>query len=258
MENNNEVAPSGMVLLVGIIILSFGILMVNVTENNFIAFFISALGCVFGALVTLGGIYRMVWGDKEEVKMRQEREKRKSVTNEKEAESERKTLEKYNSNVEEYERLYGTLTSSIRIVQYGSPNYTQKYILVYEDSSHIIIKDIVCKFSDIISYELVNNTTVIYSSTESSSKTSTKNMLGRAVVGGVLLGGAGAIVGGATANRHTVTTEQSANTKNDFNIHLTINKISSPNLLIRAWDDENLARNLVALFSVIVERNKSK
>lgn len=235
----------------GIIILFFGILMVSASGDSSFALLIGIWGCILGAIGTLAGIYRMMWGDKEDEKMRQERETLKSVANEKE-------VEKYNSNVEEYERLYGTLTSSIRIVQYGSPNYTQKYILVYEDSSHIIIKDIVCKFSDIISYELVNNTTVIYSSTESSSKTSTKNMLGRAVVGGILLGGAGAIVGGATANRHTVTTEQSANTKNDFNIHLTINKISSPNLLIRAWDDENLARNLVALFSVIVERNKSK
>lgn len=117
----------------------------------------------------------------------------------------------------------------------------------------IIIRDVVYKFLDITSCELVNNSRIIYSSTVSQAKTSIGNMLGRATVGGILLGGVDAIIGGVTANNQTATSEQSRKTEDDYNHLLTVNKISNPNLLISVGENESLAGNLIALFSVIID-----
>lgn len=70
-------------------------------------------------------------------------------------------------------------------------------------------------FGDIVGYELLENGDSI-----------TKGGLGRAVAGGVLLGGVGAIIGGATGKRKTKTII------NSLKIKVTINDTSNPSTYI--------------------------
>ena len=254
MENMKPNMPSAIVLMLGIIILSFGASILSMSESRGIALFSGIIVCLFSSIMVLGGLYRLISGDKEDELMRQEKEKKKQ----KALESEAKLIESYESSIKEYDLLYGILSAKFLISTYGSSNYTDKYIFIYEASSHIIIRDIVYKFSDIITCELTNNSQTIYSSVESHTRTNTASTLGRAVVGGVLLGGAGAIIGGATANKRTIVNKQLAKTTNNYSIHLTVNKITDPYLSIKIGENENLARNLYSLFSVITERSKYK
>lgn len=70
-------------------------------------------------------------------------------------------------------------------------------------------------FDDIVGYELLENGDSI-----------TKGGLGRAVAGGVLLGGVGAVVGGTTGKRTTKTTV------NSLKIKITVNDTSNPSAYI--------------------------
>lgn len=261
-KSNKILSVSGIwTLLKGIIILAIGVLIINSLISHkleltgiilIIVVFIGVTICAFGILMILWGIYRLLgYAKKDEIWIKkQEERKQKAII------IEENYKKAYNSNIKNYETLYGVKSTEIQIGFNGSKYDIKNYVLVYEDSSHIIIRDVVYKFSDIISCELTNNSSIIYNTVESQTKTSTGNMLGRAVVGGVLLGGAGAIIGGATANKKTITNEQIAETRNDFNIHLTVNSITNPNITIRTGEDEYLARDLVSLLSVIIERNK--
>lgn len=70
-------------------------------------------------------------------------------------------------------------------------------------------------FSDIVDFELLEN-----------GESVAKGGLGRAVVGGVLFGGAGAVVGGVTANR------KNKAVCNSMRIKIVLNDINSPNAYI--------------------------
>lgn len=107
-------------------------------------------------------------------------------------------------------------------------NTTKKignYILLDEDKKQWAIPDSflgkiqnskVYNYSDIIEYELLQDGTSI-----------TKGGLGRAVAGGLLFGGIGAIVGGVTGTRKT------KELVNNMQIKITLNDISNPVIYIK-------------------------
>lgn len=93
--------------------------------------------------------------------------------------------------------------------------------------------------SEILSIEVVEDGHTVSQSTttgKTEEKTSNANMLGRAVVGGVLLGGVGAIIGGATAKK-TGSTAATTNTTtkdvvNSITLKFLLNNTSTPLLSI--------------------------
>jgi hypothetical protein len=93
--------------------------------------------------------------------------------------------------------------------------------------------------SEILSIEVVEDGHTVSQSTttgKTEEKISNANMLGRAVVGGVLLGGVGAIIGGATAKK-TGSTAATTNTTtkdvvNSITLKLLLNNTSTPLLSI--------------------------
>lgn len=80
-----------------------------------------------------------------------------------------------------------------------------KFVLLKEESSQIILNEHLYTFKDILDFTVSDNQTVIHRGGDSTATTttSTGSMLGRAVVGGVLTGGIGALVGAATARKDT-------------------------------------------------------
>jgi len=73
----------------------------------------------------------------------------------------------------------------------------------------------IIKLEDIVSFELLED-----------GDTVTKGGLGRAIVGGVLFGGVGAIVGGATGDRKT------KSICNSLRLKVTVNDINNPNVYV--------------------------
>lgn len=131
-------------------------------------------------------------------------------------------------------------------------------VLVYEQSSTIIIKLKEYKFSDILGYSLVDDATseTITTST-GTAKTSTGSMLGRAVVGGVLTGGLGAVAGAATAKKNISDNATSqTTTTHKYTLYINVNSLQEPTIALEIGNNASKAQKLAGVINVIVERNK--
>ena len=120
---------------------------------------------------------------------------------------------------------YSTFHSSSR-------NDNADFIMVFEPLKMISLKGKMFDFSQITGYSVSVNPVV-----SSSTKTSLGDALGRAAIGGVLLGGVGAIIGASTAR-----------TKTDYETRTTItvftNSLSEPSIVLDliAPDKEKVAQ----------------
>lgn len=136
-------------------------------------------------------------------------------------------------------------------------NYSlNQYILVSEEKSLIMINERIYPFRDIINFSLSDNSIEIFSPTISKTKTNTGSMVGRAIVGGVLTGGAGAIIGGVTAGKTTETTGGTSHTKHNYTLLVTVNNLSNPIERIYLGEKIEFANELCSLFSVIISRKQ--
>ncbi|OFY41582.1 MAG: hypothetical protein A2X18_07090 [Bacteroidetes bacterium GWF2_40_14] len=143
-------------------------------------------------------------------------------------------------------------------------------IRVFEESETIVIMDVPYKFVDIISVELYDDSKIII--TNSVTKTSTGSMIGRAVVGGALIGGVGAVIGGVSAKQNTVATQE---TSHHYCMYITINNLTNPLIsfvfkggvveldntkesgIETYWPiPYEKIMSVVSMISVIIERNK--
>lgn len=158
------------------------------------------------------------------------------------------------------------------LVKYGTPTKTIDYnvstslkrsldqcILIFEDVNVILVRKRIYSFKDILSCSITDNSTTTHSGSVNTSKTttSTGSMLGRAIVGGVLTGGVGAVVGAATAKKETVTILPQTNMviKHDYTIQINVNSILEPLIKLYLGADEDKVNEIVALFNVIISRN---
>ena len=138
-----------------------------------------------------------------------------------------------------------------KIINYAN----SEYILVSEEKSLIMINDHTYNFKDIINYSLSDNSIEIFSPTTSKTTTNTGSMVGRAIVGGVLTGGAGAIIGGATASKTTTTSGGTSRTKHSYTLIITINCLSHPTERIDLGKNGTYANEICSILSIILNRN---
>ena len=153
-------------------------------------------------------------------------------------------------NMEEIVHGYYSLINQCRIYL-----KSKKLIFVTTDSISII------PFNKIIGYEVINLkdlTAPLYTATTATTTTSTGDVIKRAVIGGVLAGGVGAVIGGATAKS---TTKQESNffdyLKYQPNLELRINTddILSPLLKIPFDGFNDNANEVASILNVIIKRN---
>lgn len=136
-------------------------------------------------------------------------------------------------------------------ITYGYNNY----IFVNESKQKIMLCEKVYNFNEIISFNVTDNSKVIYSPTTSSTSTNTGSVIGRAVVGGLLTGGVGAIIGGATAKKTTTTSGGESHTEHKFFINVTVDSISDPIIRLYIGNSAYTANEICSLLSVIINRN---
>ena len=80
-------------------------------------------------------------------------------------------------------------------------------------------------------------------------------MVGRAIVGGVLTGGAGAIIGGATASKTTTTSGGTSRTKHNYTLIITVDSLSNPIERIHLGENGTYANEICSILSIIINRN---
>lgn len=124
---------------------------------------------------------------------------------------------------------------------------------VHEESKVILINKKPILYSNIRACELLIDGQTSSSTTSTITKSSTGSVLGRAVVGTVVAGGAGAIIGGVSGKKtgigHTTT-----NMVTYYSVRISTNNIAEPTKIYKCNDDIEYATNLVDTLTIIIER----
>lgn len=183
----------------------------------------------------------------------------------------RKTNELKEKAKSEYETAFGNLAStygdcSFDILLNSRKFSTSAHVYFFEQGAMMVLYDEPIPFEKIIGFSLnddtktlMKNETTSYTSTTS---TSNSNMLKRAVVGGVLMGGVGALAGATTARKDTISTPSLGQTtttiehKHKYSLYINIDSISNPTRVIELGEDMQKAQNLANVLNVIIKRNK--
>lgn len=166
--------------------------------------------------------------------------------------------EEYEKTLADLSAKFGECTMNENLGKYFDMQIASR-VLIYEQSSVIIINSKEYKFSDILGYSLVDDATseTITTST-GTAKTSTGNMLGRAVVGGVLTGGLGAVAGAATAKKNISDNATSkTTTTHRYTLYINVNSLQEPTIALCIGNDASKAQKLAGIMNVIIERNKA-
>lgn len=154
-----------------------------------------------------------------------------------------------------FRNLYGVVCQG-RIYQKA-----KRFIIITDNKLYVI------PFGKIIGYELNNlnkGEAALHSATITTTKTDTGDMVKRAIIGGVVAGGVGAVIGGITAQK---TQEQSevqeladmmgnhiASIPN-YELTIELDDIITPTIKIPLEKDKKNAEELSEILNVIIKRN---
>ena len=199
----------------------------------------------------------------EEISNQMQIKERERIERQRQAEEQLKQLqEKENEYVSSLTEKYGNCDKTIKIRQLHPKNFVD--ILVFTQSKHVVIAKKELSFSDILECTVNDDIKVMETvqtfrdNSSATSKTDTGSMIGRAIAGGVLLGGAGAIIGGSTAKRNTVIehgTDTSIHNKeieHNYTVAITVKDISNPVININVRSDTALKDEIFSLMKVII------
>lgn len=183
----------------------------------------------------------------------QEEEKRK----EKKEQARLKREEKLKAQTEEYETLKQQFLTTN-----GTPDKTlvidkldlNSEIHVYESSKRVFIHGKEYAFKDVMSCTFSDNPRVIKGKITAVTKSKNGSVIGRAIVGDVVAGPAGAIIGGTTAKKNTEFIQGNDKTIHDYTVIININSIVEPVIRIHTGEDGKLTNEIVGLMNVIISR----
>ena len=206
---------------------------------------------VFVILAIMVNVFLAKNGDDKQKKLQEEQERKKRIAEEKHG--------SYNSKIEELISTHGEITLDRALPytgQFGGLELSS-HLFIFEDTKVIVVNGEAIPFSKILAYSLVDNQQTIATTTGGSEiKTSTGSMVGRALVGGALFGGVGALAGATTAKKETeITTTTEHTTNHDYKIYLSINDIANPQRIIGFGKDEEAANKASSVFNIIISQN---
>lgn len=138
-----------------------------------------------------------------------------------------------------------------------SVSYATGIVLVDDTLLEIQLNYKKYPFSKLLSFKVNDDVTTIQSPASYETKKSTSSMLGRALVGGLLTGGWGALVGAATAKSKTVQTQSStSSSKHHYTIIINIDDTSSPIEMLDLADNHQKVEEISCILNRILEKNK--
>lgn len=242
MENENNsggISAAPIIFIIGTIIA-----FICLFNDHFFWFWI--------IMVITGGISGAIWQNKKDEKERERRKRRQEEKKfQKQAEFEQKSPI-YNAQKEELISKYGESDKTFIFEELN----LQKEIIVFGKVNRIWLLGKDLPMSDILSCTFNDNQHTVKGSVSYETKTSTGNMAKRAIVGGVLTGGVGAVVGGATAKKETTITQENDKVIHDYTVIININSLSEPIIRIPLGTDGTKVNEIVGLMNVIINRNK--
>lgn len=113
-------------------------------------------------------------------------------------------------------------------------------------------------FSDIIDFTFVDNSYIRKIGGSTVTTTDSGSMLGRAIVGGLLFGGVGAMVGGMTASQKTEVTEGTELKVESYAIQITVNDFEKPLIYLTFSNNFSVATLVASYLRVIIHRNHER
>ncbi|MBR6593210.1 MAG: hypothetical protein IKK81_11420 [Prevotella sp.] len=128
-------------------------------------------------------------------------------------------------------------------------------INVYEKDKEIYILGKKYSFKEIMSCQLSDNSRVVKGNITAITESKTGSMIGRAVVGDLVAGPAGAIIGGTTGKKQTEIKQEDDVTVHDYTVYVNVDSISNPVETINVGNNGNLANEILGLFNIIISRN---
>lgn len=156
----------------------------------------------------------------------------------------------YNESRTELFNKYGNPTKVFVLEQYN----LDKEIIAFEESKRIWICGNDLPMKSILNCTFTDNQKVIKGQITSTTKTNSGNMVKRAVVGDVLFGGAGAIIGGSTASKSTITTQEDDKVIHNYTIIINVDSLSDPIIRVNIGSDGRTVYEIVGLMNVIINR----
>lgn len=130
-------------------------------------------------------------------------------------------------------------------------------LLFFEESKVVYIDSRPVPFNKILGCTLTDNEQTISTTTGVEDTTvSTGSMIGRAIVGNMVAGRAGAILGASTASREkVVNTTTNHSVVHDYVLFLNVDDLTAPQYILKFGKDMESANQAVSAFNVIVHRN---
>lgn len=140
------------------------------------------------------------------------------------------------------------------------PYDLDKFIIIDEQSSKLMLNQNIYKFSDIIGFEEGDDITSLdVEGPQNEVTTSRRKGLGRAIIGGAVLGTPGVIVGGLTGSKKTIkeTSGKISYSKNihEYVIRVKIKSLSKPVETLIFHNNENEMREVAILLEQILSLN---
>ena len=243
----------------------------NKEKNQSIIYFSIIAALIMLVIYIAAKIYISYKKDKEEEKNRYLREvERNRILAEKQKielqnriEAEKKQNEEnFNNYLSELVSKYGNCDKHIKLDYHNQNNRDD--ILVFSQTKHIVLLQKEFSFSDILdcvvndNYKETETVQTYRNNSLATTRTDTGSMVGRSIVGGVLLGDAGAIIGGSTAKRKTViehgsdTSVRNKEICHNYTVAVTVKDISNPVLSLNIGDNSSLKDEIVSLIKVIM------
>lgn len=180
-------------------------------------------------------------------------EERKKKKEQKRLEREQRIKEQteaYNNQKKQFLEVNGTPDKTIILKELD----INSEIIAYENSKRVFIMGKEYAFKDIISCTFSDNPRVIKGRVTAITKNKNGNVIGRAIVGDLVAGSAGAIIGGTTAKKHTEFIQGDDRTIHDYTVIINMNSISEPVIRIHTGENGTLTNEIVGLMNVIITR----
>lgn len=127
-------------------------------------------------------------------------------------------------------------------------------IHVFESSKRVFILGKEYAFKDVMSCTFSDNPRVIKGKITAVTKSKNGSVIGRAIVGDVVAGPAGAIIGGTTAKKNTEFIQDNDKTIHDYTVIINMNSIVEPIIRIHTGENGKLTNEIVGLMNVIISR----
>ena len=184
------------------------------------------------------------------LKEENEREKKRKEKREKREQEKLEKIERYNQWLEKYISENGTPDKTITIKE----NDSNEVIHVHETKKSVYIQGKMYSFSDIMSCTLADSPKTIKGKIVATTKSKNSSTIGRAIVGDLIAGPAGAIIGGTTGKKNTVYHQGEDTVIHNYMVVINLNSIANPILRINTGWNGMLTNEIIGLMNVIIAR----